>query len=91
MEHTDIRAYLGVLYERGLSKATAARALAAIRSWFKWLARSGTRVEPALLVSTPKLPKHLPRVPRIEEMNRVLNSLGASEKSQPTHRATDAR
>ena len=42
IEHTDIRAYLGTLYERGLSKASAARALAAIRSWFKWLARTGT-------------------------------------------------
>ena len=41
IEHTEIRAYLGTLYERGLSKASAARALAAIRSWFKWLARAG--------------------------------------------------
>src|SRR3974390_3457197 len=41
VEHTDIRAYLGTLYDRGLSKASAARALAAIRSWFKWLARTG--------------------------------------------------
>src|ERR1700735_3487267 len=39
LEHTDIRAYLGTLYERGLSKASAARALAAIRSWFRWLAK----------------------------------------------------
>src|SRR5580693_2665068 len=36
IEHTHIRAYLGTLYDRGLSKASAARALAAIRSWFKW-------------------------------------------------------
>ena len=38
---------------------------------------------PALLVSTPKLPKHLPRVPSAEEVNRVLNSLegpGAAKK-----------
>ena len=41
IEHTHIRAYLGMLYDRGLSKASAARALAAIRSWFKWLARAG--------------------------------------------------
>jgi len=35
------------------------------------------------LVSTPKLPKHLPRVPSMEEVNRVLNSLegdGAAKK-----------
>ena len=76
VEHLHIRAYLGVLYERGLTKASAARALASIRSWFKWLAKEGkVKQNPALLVSTPKLPKHLPRVPSMEEVNRVLNSL----------------
>jgi integrase/recombinase XerC len=59
-----------------LTKASAARALAAVRSWFKWLAKEGKVAQnPALLVSTPKLPKHLPRVPSVEEVNRVLNSL----------------
>ena len=55
IEHTHIRAYLGVLLEHGLSKASTARALAAIRSWFKWLARTG-RVEQnvASLVATPR-------------------------------------
>ncbi len=77
VEHLDIRAYLQVLYERGLTKASVARALAAVRSWFKWMARQG-RVErnPAALVSTPKLPKHLPRVPSMEALNGVMNSLG---------------
>jgi integrase/recombinase XerC len=75
IEHQHIRAYLGELYERGLSKASVARALAAIRSWFKWLARQGlVEQSPAALVATPRLPKHLPRVPTIEEMNRVVES-----------------
>ena len=79
VEHLHIRAYLGLLYERGLTKASAARALAAVRSWFKWLAREGKVAQnPALLVSTPKLPKHLPRVPSMEEVNRVLDSLEGS-------------
>src|SRR6202047_3578953 len=86
VEHLHIRAYMGVLYERGLTKASAARALAAVRSWFKWLAKEGKVAQnPALLVSTPKLPKHLPRVPSMEEVNRVLNSLeapaGAAKKA----------
>ncbi len=75
IEHTDIRAYLGTLYDRGLSKASAARALAAIRSWFKWLARTGhAEQNAATLVATPRLPKHLPRVPSIEQLNRVVDS-----------------
>ena len=86
VEHLHIRAYLGVLYERGLTKASAARALAAVRSWFKWLAKEG-KVEqnPALLVSTPKLPKHLPRVPSMEEVNRVLNSLEGTRAADDGH------
>jgi integrase/recombinase XerC len=80
VEHTHIRSYLAVLFDRGLTKASVARALAAVRSWFKWLARSGyVESNPAVLVSTPKLPKHLPRVPGIEELNRVLNSLSESK------------
>jgi integrase/recombinase XerC len=84
IEHTHIRAYLGTLYDRGLAKASAARALAAIRSWFKWLARAGLLEQNAAsLVSTPKLPKHLPRVPSIEQMNRVVESVREDVASWP--------
>src|SRR5580692_5626308 len=84
IEHTHIRAYLATLYDRGLSKASAARALASIRSWFKWLARTH-RVEQnaASLVSTPKLPKHLPRVPSIEQMNKVVDTVDDEAASWP--------
>jgi integrase/recombinase XerC len=85
IEHTQIRAYLGTLYDRGLSKASAARALAAVRSWFKWLARAGyVDKNVATLVATPRLPKHLPRVPSIEEMNRVVDSVNEDAASWPT-------
>jgi integrase/recombinase XerC len=86
VEHLHIRAYLGLLYERGLTKASAARALAAVRSWFKWLAKEGKVAQnPALLVSTPKLPKHLPRVPSVEEVNRVLDSLEEKAAGNDKH------
>jgi integrase/recombinase XerC len=75
VEHLHIRGYLAVLYDKGLGKASAARALASIRSWFKWLAKEGAvQQNPALLVSTPKRPLHLPRVPSAEEVNRVLDA-----------------
>jgi integrase/recombinase XerC len=84
IEHTHIRAFLGTLYERGLSKASAARSLAAIRSWFKWLARTGhVGKNVASLVSTPRLPKHLPRVPSIEQLNRVVDSVDDEAASWP--------
>jgi integrase/recombinase XerC len=84
IEHTHIRAYLGTLFDRGLSKASTARALAAIRSWFKWLARTGyIEQNAASLVATPRLPKHLPRVPSIEQMNRVVDNVADDAASWP--------
>ena len=74
IDHVTIRGFLSHLYERGLGKTSVARSLAAVRSVYRWLAQEGVvEQNPAALVSTPKLPKKLPRVPTIEEMNMVLD------------------
>jgi integrase/recombinase XerC len=74
IDHLTIRGFLSHLYERGLSKTSVARSLAAVRSLYKWLAQEGmVDQNPAALVATPKLPKKLPRVPTIEEMNAALD------------------
>jgi integrase/recombinase XerC len=74
IDHVTVRGFLSHLYEKGLSKTSVARALAAVRSLYRWLAQEGiVEQNPAGLVSTPKLPKKLPRVPTIEEMNGVLD------------------
>ncbi len=74
IDHIAIRGFLSQLYEKGLSKTSVARSLAAVRSLYKRLAREGVvEQNPAKLVATPKLPKKLPRVPTIEEMNSVLD------------------
>ena len=74
IDHIVIRGFLSQLYEKGLSKTSVARALAALRSLYRWLAQEGeVDQNPAKLVATPKLPKKLPRVPTIEEVNFVLD------------------
>jgi integrase/recombinase XerC len=74
IDHIAVRGFLSQLYEKGLSKTSVARALAAVRSLYRWLAREGVvEQNPAKLVSTPKMPKKLPRVPTIEEMNSVID------------------
>jgi len=74
IDHIAVRGFLSRLYETGLSKTSVARSLAAVRSLYRWLAREGVvEQNPAKLVATPKLPKKLPRVPTIEEMNSVLD------------------
>ncbi|MGB7602440.1 MAG: tyrosine recombinase XerC [Candidatus Sulfotelmatobacter sp.] len=74
IDHIAVRGFLSQLYDKGLSKTSVARALAAVRSLYRWLAREGVvEQNPAKLVSTPKLAKKLPRVPTIEEMNFVID------------------
>jgi integrase/recombinase XerC len=75
IDHILVRGFLADLHSKGLSKVSVARALAALRSMYRWLAREGiVRQNPAKLVATPKIPKKLPRVPSMEEINGVLNS-----------------
>ena len=75
IDHVMIRGSLSNLYERGLSKTSIARSLAALRSLYRWLAQEGmVGQNPAALVATPKLPKKLPRVPTIEEVSSVLDA-----------------
>jgi len=74
IDHVRIRGFLSHLYEHGLSKTSVARTLAAVRSLYRWLAREReVEQNPAMLVATPRLPKKLPRVPTIEEINTVLD------------------
>ncbi len=75
VDHVSIRGFLSHLHSCGLSKVSVARALAALRSMYKWLAREEiVQQNPAKLVATPRLPKKLPRVPTMEEMNGLLDS-----------------
>src|ERR1700680_2036920 len=74
IDHIAVRGFLSQLYEKGLSKTSVARALAPVRLLYRCLAGEGVvEQNPAKLVATPKLPKKLPRVPTIEEMNSVLD------------------
>ncbi|HWZ81053.1 MAG TPA: tyrosine recombinase XerC [Terriglobales bacterium] len=84
IDHIAIRGFLSQLYEQGLSKTSVARALAAVRSLYRWLAQEGVvEQNPAKLVSTPRLSKKLPRVPTIEEMNSVLDGKMPEQASFP--------
>src|SRR6266850_2909964 len=57
-----IRAFLGWLHERKDGRATIARKLSAVRSFFRYLVREGSLSEnPARSVRTPRQEKKLPR------------------------------
>jgi integrase/recombinase XerC len=61
IDHVFIRDFLGHLYERKLEKASIARKLACLRTFFKFLLRDQRiKTNPAELISSPRLPKKLP-------------------------------
>ena len=71
-----VRGFIARLYEREKKKASIARKLAAVRAFFKFLAREQViAASPAAAVSSPKLEKHLPRILSEEEMNSFLDQL----------------
>ena len=72
-DHLNIRAFLGDLHKRGNSRASAARKLAAIRTFGRYLRREGViDGDPASLVGTPKREQRLPAHLGEAEMSRLL-------------------
>jgi integrase/recombinase XerC len=86
--HTSIRAFLGDLQKRGISRASAARKLAAIRTFSRYLRREGVlEDDPSALVGTPKreqrLPAHLGEgeMVRLLEMPDTAHPLGRRDRA----------
>jgi integrase/recombinase XerC len=73
----DIRAWLAQLDAAGDLPQTRARKLAAVRTWFRWLARArGVRVAAARAVRTPRSRRPLPRPLAAEDAAAALEQVG---------------
>lgn len=74
IDHVLLRGFLHGLAEAHISKASAARKLAAIRSFFKYCLRQGLVADnPARMVLTPKLDRPVPEFLSENEMARFLD------------------
>ena len=72
--HT-LRGYLSQLMEKGFVKASIARKLSAIRSFYRYLLREEIiSTSPVATTSSPKLDKRLPSFLTIEEISRLLEA-----------------
>jgi integrase/recombinase XerC len=70
-----IRGFLADLFRQGESRASAARKLAAVRSFLRYLKREGLiEADPGLLVATPKREQKIPRHLEVDEMARLLET-----------------
>ncbi|OHB61874.1 MAG: tyrosine recombinase XerC [Planctomycetes bacterium RBG_13_46_10] len=87
--HTDdVRSYLAFLNEKQYSKATVARKLATLRSFYKFLVKMNRIASsPVTAVRTPKQDKKLPKFLEYEEVKKLLetpptdNWLGARDRA----------
>jgi integrase/recombinase XerC len=75
IDHLTIREWMASLHSDQKKKSSIARKLAALRTFFQFLVREGVlELNPAKLVSTPKLEKKLPNHLSIEEAIRFIES-----------------
>lgn len=76
IDHRVIREYVGFMYDRKLERASVARRLASMRTFFKFCIREKyVKQNPARLIATPKLPRRIPEIPTAEEMNGFLDEM----------------
>ena len=79
-----LREWLGDLYRRKLSAVTMRRKLAAVRSFFNFMLRSGVvSVNKAKLVRSPKTPQRLPVVMTAERANNFLDEIAVGKLERP--------
>jgi integrase/recombinase XerC len=75
IDHITIREYMATLYQAKRKKTSISRKLATLRTFFKFLCREQViEMNPARLVSSPRLEKRLPRVISIDEIIQFIET-----------------
>ncbi len=75
IDHLTIREWLAALHSANIKKSSVARKLAALRTFFQFAVREGLiELNPAKLVSTPRLEKKLPTHLSIEDAIRFIET-----------------
>jgi tyrosine recombinase XerC len=83
-----LRDYLSHLMERSFVKASIARKLSAIRSFYRYLLREEIiSASPVATTSSPKLDRRLPEFLTLEEINRLLEAPDLSSPAGQRDRA----
>ncbi|GAB4352189.1 MAG: tyrosine recombinase XerC [Candidatus Abyssubacteria bacterium] len=75
IDSLKIRAYLADLHSKNISRRSVARKLSSVRAFFRLIQREGLiEHNPAADISTPKLPRRLPKFLSVEEMKQLLEA-----------------
>ena len=72
-QRQHLQQFMGVRFDRGDSASTAARSLSTYRRFYRYLLREGVlETDPSLEISSPKIPRSLPRGLTEEDVDRLL-------------------
>ena len=75
LDRAAVRGFLGALHELAQSRATAARKLAAVRTFLRYLRREGViDTDPGALIATPKREVRMPAHLTESEMSELLSA-----------------
>ena len=85
----DLRAYLAWLVGSG-ARTSVSQRLAAIRSFHRFAARAGIAAgDPWGSIATPRLPRRLPRVLEVDQIERLLEVVEEDERAASAARRRD--
>ena len=71
--------YVQHLHKAGIAPRSMARMISGVRSFYRYLQIDGyLGQDPTELLETPRLPKHLPEVLTLDEVERILNAIDLS-------------
>jgi tyrosine recombinase XerC len=80
IDYLFLRKYLAVLKEKSLGNRSVGRHLSTLRSFFRFLTRENyLKTNPILMLSSPKLEKHLPSFMTEEEVGKLIESAFAKD------------
>jgi integrase/recombinase XerC len=91
-DHPRLRRYLAQQHALGYARASIARRVGAIRTFYRWaVAADETDRDPSVLLGTPKVVNRLPTVLRPREAAELAESPGSAAEAEPFERAVALR
>ena len=75
IQRTNVSSYIRDLREKNYSPSSVMRKIASLRGFFKWLcANEICEKNPTITLEQPKIPKKLPKIMSIQEIENILNA-----------------
>jgi integrase/recombinase XerD len=88
LEYNDLNAFVGALYDIGLSARSQARVVSGVKQFFDFLILEGElKINPSELLEPPKIGRKLPEVLSIEEIDAMIAQIDLSKNEGHRNKA----